>query len=682
MLCTMRDIRPSRRLPLLLTLLCLALPMRGQDSITFKTQDPGKGVVEVGGNWRFHTGDELAWAQPEHDDSSWEQLRGDKTWGAQTHPSYVGFAWYRKPIEVDGASGQLTILMPPVDDAYELYWNGKKIGGSGSLPPNAHWDAVPRATTFPLPSNSGVLAVRVWKSILASVDTTTLGGMEAAPRIGDSAYLSLLTKATDMGQERRRLPVLISSSLMLVTGLISLLAFMRERRRWLYFWLALYLIAIGARGIHNVLNTGVGFFANQVFIQISSCVSDLSLWALLLALFGLERERSWRRWTLWLAGLYLAAQTVDIITLYYWQSGGKALVWTDAVTTAVYTIAPLYIVAILIGGLRRRRQIDLWPLASIISFQGLWEFVRGIAGQGLQITHWGGLLTWMQNVGFSLGDYRFDMRPILGALLFVTLVFTVAREQYLERRRQARMEMEVRSAREVQQVLVPEAVPAVPGFAIDSVYKPAAELGGDFFQVISLPDASTLMVIGDVSGKGLKAAMTVSLIVGTLRTLADYTQEPAEILRGMNRRLCGRVRDGFATCVVLRVKPNGEATIANAGHLSPFRDGEELPLSGALPLGLSAEAAYEELLFRLQEGETLTLYTDGIVEARSATGELYGFERVQKLAQESKSAEQFVEAACAFGQEDDITVLSIRRLAAAEEPAKARVSLTAQIATV
>ena len=130
--------------------------------------------------------------------------------------------------------------------------------------------------------------------------------------------------------------------------------------------------------------------------------------------------------------------------------------------------------------------------------------MRGIAGQGLQITQWGGLLVWMQNVGFSLGDYRFDMRPILGALLFVTLVFTVAREQYLERRRQARMEMEVRSAREVQQVLVPEAVPAVPGFAIDSVYKPAAELGGDFFQVISLPDASTLMVIGDVSGKGPK----------------------------------------------------------------------------------------------------------------------------------------------------------------------------------
>src|SRR5277367_3951049 len=122
MRCTMRDIRPLVRLPLLFTLLCLALPIWGQDSTSFKIQDPGKGFVEVGGLWHFRTGDDLAWAQPGYNDSDWEQLHGDKTWGAQTHPSYVGFAWYRKAIEVTGASGQLTILMPPVDDAYEVYW--------------------------------------------------------------------------------------------------------------------------------------------------------------------------------------------------------------------------------------------------------------------------------------------------------------------------------------------------------------------------------------------------------------------------------------------------------------------------------------------------------------------------------------------------------------------------------
>jgi hypothetical protein len=402
----------------------------------------------------------------------------------------------------------------------------------------------------------------------------------------------------------------------------------------------------------------------------------------LLALFGLDREKKWRRWTLGLGLLYASAQVVDLVSIAFWEQGGRLIVWTDAITTAIYSIAPLYIVAILIGGLRRRRQVDLWPLAFIIAFAGLWVFVLNMLGQGLQITHWDNAYAAIQRVGFTLGGYRFGVRPILETLVFIALVFTVAREQYVERRKQARMEMEVKSAREVQQVLVPETVPTVPGFAIDSVYKPAAELGGDFFQVIALPDAGTLIVIGDVSGKGLKAAMTVSLIVGALRTLADYTQEPADILQAMNRRLCGRVQDGFATCVVLRIKANGDAAIANAGHLAPFRDGQELPLGGSLPLGLADDAVYEELTFRLHERETLTLYTDGIVEARNAGGELYGFERMQTLAQERKSAEQIVEAACVFGQQDDITVLSVRRLAAAEEPAEARMNFTAQIATV
>jgi hypothetical protein len=678
-----REIRSLLKLPLLFTLLCLAFAGAwGQDATAFKTQDPGKGFVEVGGTWRFHTGDDLVWAQPGYDDSGWELLRGDKTWGAQTHPSYVGFAWYRKRIEVTPANAQIALLVRPIDNAYELYWNGKKIGGDGQMPPHAHWDAVPHGNTFPLPTTSGVLAVRVWKSTLASVDPATLGGFEFAPRIGNAAYLTLQTKAARMEGQRRALLAVLTSSLMAVTGLLALLVFFRERKKWLYLWLAIYLIAIGVLGVSLILRTTTDFFQYQLLIQTFDCAADLSLWAMLLSLFGLDQEKRWRRITFILAGIYLAAQVADMSVLLFWEHAGKGMVWVDAITTAVYSILPMYIVAILIAGLRRRRQLDLWPLAFIIAFAGIWVFAINMTVQFPQFIQWGGLRDWMDQVGFSLGDYRFDMRPILETLVFVALVFTVAREQYLDRKRQARMEMEVRSAREVQQVLVPETVPTVPGFAIDSVYKPAAELGGDFFQVISLPDASTLIAIGDVSGKGLKAAMTVSLIVGTLRTLIDYTQEPTEILQGMNRRLFGRVQDGFATCVVLRVKPNGDATIANAGHLAPFRDGEELPLRGSLPLGVSADAVFEELVFRLHEGETLTLYTDGIVEARSATGELYGFERIQILAQERQSAEQIVAAACAFGQEDDITVLSIRRLAAAEEPDRARVNLTAQIASV
>jgi serine phosphatase RsbU (regulator of sigma subunit) len=172
----------------------------------------------------------------------------------------------------------------------------------------------------------------------------------------------------------------------------------------------------------------------------------------------------------------------------------------------------------------------------------------------------------------------------------------------------------------------------------------------------------------------------VSLIVGTLRTLADYTLRPAEILQGLNRRLIGRIDGGFVTCLVLHIAANGETTVANAGHLPPFREGKELPLPGSLPLGISPHSSYEELTIRLHENETLTLYTDGIVEARNSKGELFGFERLSALLATHPDLAKIVDAAEGFGQEDDITAVSITRHSVGERKA-ATVSLTAQIAT-
>src|ERR1700753_3636257 len=194
MICAIRDVPSLLKLCLLILLLCSVSPLRGQDPTAFTTPDPGKGFVEISGDWRFHTGDNLDWARPGLDDAGWEQLRGDKTWGAKTHPSHVGFAWYRKRLTITPANGPIAILIPPVDDAYEIYWDGKKIGGDGQLPPDAHWDLTPHGTVFPLPSHSGVVALRVWKAPLASVDPTTLGGLERAPLLGDADYLTLRSK--------------------------------------------------------------------------------------------------------------------------------------------------------------------------------------------------------------------------------------------------------------------------------------------------------------------------------------------------------------------------------------------------------------------------------------------------------------------------------------------------------
>jgi len=159
----------------------------------------------------------------------------------------------------------------------------------------------------------------------------------------------------------------------------------------------------------------------------------------------------------------------------------------------------------------------------------------------------------------------------------------------------------------------------------------------------------------------MPAAMTVALLVGTLRTLAHYTQSPSEILDAMNRRMLARSQGGFTTCLVLSVAQDGTITVANAGHLAPYLQGNEVAIANGLPLGLSEEAAYPESEFALPDHAQLTLVTDGVVEARDRTGELFGFDRTAALS--TQPASSIAQTAQEFGQDDDITVLTLSRTA-------------------
>jgi serine phosphatase RsbU (regulator of sigma subunit) len=208
---------------------------------------------------------------------------------------------------------------------------------------------------------------------------------------------------------------------------------------------------------------------------------------------------------------------------------------------------------------------------------------------------------------------------------------------------------------------VPDVLPNIPNLRIESVYHPAQQVGGDFFQIIPLAESdSTLVVIGDVSGKGLPAAMNVALIVGALGTLAETTGSPAKILEGLNRRLYGR-SGGFTTCLALRITRDGHATLANAGHINPYRAGKEIDVANGLPLGLQLHALYEETELTLAEGDTLTMLTDGVVEAQdSDTKALFGFERTAAIS--GGSAGEIADAALNFGQADDIAVLTLQYL--------------------
>jgi serine phosphatase RsbU (regulator of sigma subunit) len=167
----------------------------------------------------------------------------------------------------------------------------------------------------------------------------------------------------------------------------------------------------------------------------------------------------------------------------------------------------------------------------------------------------------------------------------------------------------------------------------------------------------------------MPAAMTVSLLVGTFRTLAHYTQSPGEILRAMNQRMLARSHGGFTTCLVLRTDRDGKLIVANAGHLAPYLNGHEMKVENGLPLGLTADANYTESTITLTPGSQLTLLSDGVVEARNLTGELFGFERTASISTEP--AEKIAQAAQQFGQEDDITVLTLTRVDSTPEAALA-----------
>jgi hypothetical protein len=261
----------------------------------------------------------------------------------------------------------------------------------------------------------------------------------------------------------------------------------------------------------------------------------------------------------------------------------------------------------------------------------------------------------------TIGSWRWSISALTQCLLGAATLAIFVRDLIRDRREKQRMAAELEAARSVQQVLIPEEIPAIPGFAIQSLFKPAGEVGGDFFQIVPARNGGVLVVIGDVSGKGMPAAMTVSLLVGTFRTLAHYTQSPSEILAAMNQRMLARSNGGFTTCLVLRADLGGRLTIANAGHISPYLVGEELLLQNGLPLGITAESTYAEFTLQLPPSQQLTLLTDGVVEARDKAGALFGFDRAAALS--TQPAEAIALTAQAFGQDDDITVLTLARTA-------------------
>ncbi len=618
-------------------LLALSLPAQQQTpkpQSALVIQGLGQGQARLNGFWQFHTGDDPRWTSPSLDDSAWEPITASGTWGSQDHPGYTGFAWYRRHVDISlapGANTSYALLIPPVDDAYEVYWNGKLIGSCGKLPPRPHWYYTPFSRAFDVPSlRSGTIAIRVWKSPLLFVDPGSLGGLYGPPIVGDAESIAAQLAVSN---SESTLQYLYDFSLMVLYGfvtLVSLVLWGRDRKVGLFLWLAVFTATPALLLMLAEFLTSISYGWGRGLNQPIYALNHISLWFLLIYLLRLNGNRTLVRWTRVLAVCTLAAGVFDGSLAFFWGTAGPWMQGADSILTSIILLVEVFPFVIVAIGARQRLDHARWVLAISAIVSQMIDSIADAGAAGQRFTHWT-LFEIVERPLFSVHGVVFRAAQLAAIVLFISILYAVYRFNTEQRSRQLLLEREMQSALEIQRVLIPEALPSLEGFTVTSAYQPALEVGGDFFQIIRENDGSTIVALGDVSGKGMKAAMNVSLIVGILRSLSDACVSPGQMLDTLNRCLHGRLQGGFVTAIILRLEPNGSVTLANAGHLPPFLNQQEFEIEGTLPLGLVASVTYDEVSMQLHPGDQLSLYTDGLLEARSTTGELYGFDRLHGL---------------------------------------------------
>lgn len=605
--------------------------------------------ISLGPNWLFAAGDNPAYASPTLDDSGWVTVSSKKDlldYGIRD----IRYGWYRLHIHLRPESRNLTVALTGIAGGYEVYFNGARIGANGSMAGSVRFREYSVAA-YPVPDNlltpqgDQVLAIRLalnlggnrGRGTSTPINTDTniyLLSRDAAPR--DASYVIAHNGAG---------VYMVLAAVSLLAGIIALCLFGAMRSRREYLAVAVYLIASSVYSANFVWEHARTFtFSSTVLSFLCVGIANFALIEFVRLVLGLPRTR-WLLTLQWAVFVCAASSSLFNTGVANYYFGFAAFYFPILI---VDILLPVLLVR---GWLRGNREAYvLLPAFLLYSVGQYWNFIRLLAFY-IHLTS-----TSPPQPTFHMGSYDVTLLDAGRFVFYVTmLLFLVLRTVAIARER-AQAASEFEAARAVQQVLIPEEIPSIPGFNLQCVFKPAGQVGGDFFQIVATRKGGVLAVIGDVSGKGMPAAMTVSLLVGTVRTLAQYTQSPGEILSAMNVRMLGRSK-GFTTCLVLRADCDGTLTIANAGHIPPYLRGKELELEDGLPLGLAADSTYPESTFHLVPEAQLTLLTDGVVESRDKAGALFGFERSAALSIEP--AEAIARTAQAFGQDDDITVLTL-----------------------
>ncbi len=641
-------------------------------------------------NWRVGVTGDPAAALPGFDDSTWDvrdaqsaiadvededHRVGNASSEAMDTPENLPaghkrpYAWFRIHLKLAPSHGPVSLLIElPITQntnmtlgasgpGLDVFANGRRI-----LPEGPHGDAtfryeeISRLYHLGLDPNATdlTLAIRTLYIPFGYYSYTSFFSRRTF-RIGNPEDLRRGWDLWFMHSLFERLPRLVNAILLTVLSLFLLALYFTQRGHTEYLWLAL----------HEILQAPIGF------IDLAGSLARIDqIWyaALVLQLVAISAYLYFefvvaflslrKRWTItalrWTAPILAAVgPTLFLLGGHGWLVVGT-LVFVGLGTVLWIIGWSLFIFVTLIAAtIRRNFEAGLLLIPLVLTIIGIAEpIMTSLISDSSGHPYRSPLTIQAGPVPIHFASIA-DFTGLLAIVLIIFVRFL--RIQHDRERAQS----ELAAARSVQELMIPREKVDTPGFEVDSVYNPANEVGGDFFHVQPLNDGSLLVVIGDVAGHGLKAAMNVSMLMGALRRIPE--RSPARILESLNRVLTGS--ESLTTCQAILFGPNGELVISSAGHLFPYLNSQEIVLPGGLPLGAVPEVSYDEIRLYLHPGDRLLLLSDGVVEARRSTGELFGFDRVHNLS--NQSAFYIADAAREFGQEDDITVLTVRRLAQA-----------------
>ena len=627
-----------------------AMPSISANAIQVSIPAATHGTIRLEGPWTFHVGDDPGWADPNFDDSHWDKVSLDSSLAEQGIDTYTGYAWYRLRVQLQpnskAAETQLALLVTPRNvGQLQVFANGVEVGRTrGMKDPPIHYQAGPFTNTLPhpLPDGSIVLAIRAWAGLPITrglVSRVTIGGPD---HINESFIL-----AQARHWDEHILASLMASFLFFCVAALAATLYLSQRHHSEYLWLALLCFSVTLRGFIET-----SYALALISLPVWNFLLPWSTWFFIFTTLEFVRRFTASRWRKTVCGMQIGALLLPVTSMLHLVEINKYLSLASQ-----FVFCGLVVVMLFRAWRRGSREAGVMLLPFLLaatadSIDILIDFAANrnwISARFASQSHqWG-------PIQFSTSTATYLI--FLGSLIAIIL-YRFIRVSEEEQRSSA----EIEAARSVQALLIPTQLPSNRNFMLESAYLPANGVGGDFFQVLPLKDDSMLIIVGDVSGKGLQAAMNASTIVGAFRN--ELAHEPATVLSHLNQVMLGATSGpggiavaGFATCLCARIYPTGKMIIANAGHLSPYRDGREMELAACLPLGVIPDVEYEQSTFQLKHGDRLTFVSDGVVEATDTKGELFGFERTQQVSHEP--ARYIAQIAQRFGQTDDITVVSL-----------------------